>query len=185
MSRPAGRAAPRRAGPSWLATGAGLAALALLGFGVGLLAGVVLEEPGLVAAHLAGRSRSVALEDVVEGGGDEPAAAMQGQAAAAAPARAASETASPPRPPDVAAPPPSGLAVQVGAFAESGTAEGLAARLRERGLPVYVSRGGAPGAGRWRVRVGPVATRREAERLAERLQREERLPTWILGEGTP
>jgi len=33
---------------------------------------------------------------------------------------------------------------------------------------------------RWRVRVGPVDSRPDAERLAGRLKREEQLPTWVL-----
>jgi cell division septation protein DedD len=35
---------------------------------------------------------------------------------------------------------------------------------------------------RWRVRVGPVKTRAEAESLSARLKREQKLPTWILSE---
>ena len=37
---------------------------------------------------------------------------------------------------------------------------------------------------RWRVRVGPVADRAEAERLSARLKRDEKLPTWVLDENT-
>jgi cell division septation protein DedD len=35
---------------------------------------------------------------------------------------------------------------------------------------------------RWRVRVGPIAGRQEAEELALRLKRQDRLPTWVLPE---
>jgi cell division septation protein DedD len=73
--------------------------------------------------------------------------------------------------------------VQVGAFAESGAAEALAASLRAKGYPVYVSPGAGAGEARWRVRVGPLADRGAAERTAEALRRQERLPTWVLSEG--
>ena len=38
------------------------------------------------------------------------------------------------------------------------------------------------GSARWRVRVGPWPTRDAGERAADRLKREERLPTWVLEE---
>ena len=73
--------------------------------------------------------------------------------------------------------------MQVGAFAESRAAEQLAQSLRSSGLPVYVSpSAAAEGEQRWRVRVGPVATREEAERIASRLKSKEKLPTWVLTE---
>jgi len=72
--------------------------------------------------------------------------------------------------------------VQVGAFTESAPAEKLADRLRARGYPTYVRSSEDDGESRWRVRVGPVAARPEAEALAEKLQRAEKLPTWVLDE---
>jgi len=36
---------------------------------------------------------------------------------------------------------------------------------------------------RWRVRVGPMTARDEADRTAARLKTEERLPTWVIAEG--
>jgi cell division protein FtsN len=39
-----------------------------------------------------------------------------------------------------------------------------------------------PGSKRWRVRVGPVATREQADEVASKLARE-KLPTWVLAEG--
>jgi len=74
------------------------------------------------------------------------------------------------------------FAVQVGAFAESGTAERLAVSLRAKGYDVYVSPGAGAGDARWRVRVGPHAAREDAERAARRLKAEEKLPTWVLDE---
>ena len=49
------RAAKRSSeGVGWLATLAGAALLIVAGFGVGLVAGTVFEEPELVMEHLAG-----------------------------------------------------------------------------------------------------------------------------------
>ncbi|MCB9723752.1 MAG: SPOR domain-containing protein [Spirochaetaceae bacterium] len=91
--------------------------------------------------------------------------------AAAAPARAA-----------VSAPPPrgaSGWAIQVGAFSDEAVARKLVDGLRGKGFPTEL----VPAEGRkerWRVRVQPVAGEREARAMAERLKRDERLPTWVL-----
>ena len=118
--------------------------------------------------------------------GAEPA---EGEAATAAPDVAAAPPAAPPPLPsaDRAAAPGARaagkLSVQVGAFAESRAAEQLAESLRGSGLPVYVSpSAAAEGAQRWRVRVGPVRTREEAEQIASRLKTKEKLPTWVLTE---
>ena len=77
------------------------------------------------------------------------------------------------------------FAVQVGAFAESHSAERLADALRGKGFDVYVSAGASSGEPRWRVRVGPLPSREEAERVATRLKAEEKLPTWVLDEDGP
>jgi cell division septation protein DedD len=69
----------------------------------------------------------------------------------------------------------------VGAFSEKSAAKTLADSLRARGYRVYL----APTEDQptsWRVRVGPVATRPEAEKAARKLETAEKLPTWVLGE---
>jgi len=69
----------------------------------------------------------------------------------------------------------------VGAFSEKSAATALADSLRAKGYTVYL----APTDGKptsWRVRVGPVGTRPEAEKAARRLETAEKLPTWVLGE---
>lgn len=174
MTAAAGRAR-RGAGRSrLLAAALGLACLAVVGFGLGLIAGAFWEEPRLVASFLVGDTEKVAW------GPERPlppvGAAADGVAEGAAPGGGASAP--------VAGPPPAAprFAVQVGAFADSAAAERLAGSLRGKGFAVYVAPSAGSAASRWRVRVGPLASREEAERAAERLKREETLPTWVLDE---
>jgi DedD protein len=179
----------------------GLALVAIPGFAIGLFAGVLWEDPGLILGDMTGGTEDVAWGPqpapdaavvAAEPAGDEPLADV-----AAAPAPAAPAAVSAPPPPARSAalptataaaapvkPRPGGkLSVQVGAFAESKAAEELASSLRSSGLPVYVSpSAAAEGDQRWRVRVGPVATREEADRIAARLKAKEKLPTWVLSE---
>lgn len=177
-----------RRGRGWLFSLLGLALVAIPGFALGLFAGVLWEDPGLILGDLAGDTEEVAW-------GPQPAAD-----APAEPVPGGDEAAAAGTPPDVAAAPPAAppslptadravapragkLSVQVGAFGESRAAEQLAESLRSSGLPVYVSpSAAAAGEQRWRVRVGPIATREEAERIASRLKAKEKLPTWVLTE---
>lgn len=169
---------------------AGLLLLAVPGFAVGLLAGVVWREPELVATHLFGGTREVAWGSpsapqpgagAPEADGDVAAApAPQGDVAAAPPPAARREPA--PIEAIEAAPGPR-LAVQVGAFGEAAPAEKLAATLRRKGFPAFVSPSTGDAAARWRVRVGPMSSRDDADRTAARLKAEERLPTWVIEEG--
>ncbi len=198
--REAGRGGRR--GRGVLFTLLGLALVAIPGFAIGMFAGVLWEDPGLILGDLAGGTQDVAWgPQPAPAAGTAPAAegtAAEG-APGAAPVPAASNT-----PPVAAAPPPAEppplpsatkaavavaarpggkLSVQVGAFAESKAAEELASSLRSAGLPVYVSpSAAAAGDQRWRVRVGPLATREEADRIAARLKTKEKLPTWVLTE---
>ncbi len=75
-----------------------------------------------------------------------------------------------PFPPAAARLPPR-LYVQAGAFAQPENAERLRARLAEAlGMPVFVQRGADDDGRRWlRVRIGPVASVEEADRLSARL----------------
>jgi hypothetical protein len=171
----------RRAGPGWLRIVFGLSFLAVAGFAVGMVAGVVWQDPGLAFAYLTGATEDVAWG----GGGGDPASAEAPPVVAESPVdpqvrrdRAAEAPASA----DVASAPAGRLAIQVGAFSTSRAAEALAKSLRDKGYAVVVSPGAAAGESRWRVRVGPLATRSEAEATAARLKRVEKLPTWILNE---
>jgi DedD protein len=186
-----------RRGRGWLFSLLVLALVAIPGFALGLFAGVLWEDPGLILGDLAGDTEEVAWgpQTEADAAGAPTGEAVEGgetgaEAAVSAPADVAA--APPPAPPplpsaDRAAAPGARaagkLSVQVGAFAESRAAEQLAESLRGAGLPVYVSPSAeAEGQKRWRVRVGPVATREEAERIASRLKTKEKLPTWVLTE---
>lgn len=209
--------------------------LAVLGFGLGIAAGLVLEEPKLLLDYLTGRTASAPLEQARAARdrvSPEPTALADASVPADAPEAVAVAQPVPAHeptkalaakepepvlvaeePPAVAAPPPAeprvekpteaaetiaehtageattepaplsgGYSVQVGALADSAGAEQLASRLRKRGFSVYVAPSAEASAKRWRVRVGPVATREEAQALATRLEGE-KLPTWVLAEG--
>jgi DedD protein len=179
---------------------AGLLLLAVPGFVLGLLAGVVWREPELVASHLVGGTREVA----AAAGGAPPGApprAATSDVAAAPPARpaaapvapagvpAAAPAVAPPgkrEPARAAAASPAGgarLEIQVGAFGDAASAEKLAGAHRRKGLPAFVSPATGDAGARWRVRVGPIASREDADRTAARLKAEERLPTWVVEEG--
>jgi cell division septation protein DedD len=158
----------KRAGTSWIATIAGALLLMVAGFGVGLLAPAIWDA-SLVADHVSGKTTDVPLPN---------APVRERVADAAKSSRAPSE--SDDAPPAVSSAPPSGgFAVQVGAFATQSAAEDLAAELRALGHATYVADQGGNGA-RFKVRVGPIGTRADADTLADQLKREQRLPTWVL-----
>ena len=71
--------------------------------------------------------------------------------------------------------------IQVFATEESGAADRLAGQLKAKGYAGYVEPG-RDGKKRdlFRVRVGPFQNRSEAERVASRLKKEEKLSTWVL-----
>ncbi len=175
----------RRRGPGLGSALLGGGLLIALGFGLGVVAGLILEEPDLMLDYAAGRTQAVALEGSAGSGDFRPPAAAIPDVAARPPQAPAAQD--PANLPDVArgtpvVDAPAGFAVQVGAFSEAPAAELLARRLRDRGLPVYVAPAVSGEAERWRVRVGPVASREEADQLARRLERDEQLATWVLAE---
>ena len=177
-------ASRRNGARGWLGPLFGLGVLAVVGFMLGLVSGIAVDEPGLVFGYLFGDTEKVAWGSAAED------AALPEVAASAPPPKTAAPTRTPPPAAaarsvaraSVAGQTGGRLAVQVGAFSESGAAEELAVRLRGAGFPVYVTPGTASGSTRWRVRVGPLATREDADRSAARLKRDEGLPTWVLSE---
>jgi DedD protein len=119
--------------------------------------------------------------------GPTPPPAAGGHESAKAPTPESPRPAAPAAsPPPVSSPPPSPgqrFSVQVGAFAESADAEKLADHLRRKGMHVFVIPATGPRDSRWRVRVGPIESRAEANRVAEQLKTSDKLPTWVLAEG--
>ncbi|MBW2712899.1 MAG: SPOR domain-containing protein, partial [Deltaproteobacteria bacterium] len=112
---------------------------------------------------------------------EEPRAAKQAEPAQKVASTRVKKASLPP----VSAPPPMGsFEIQVGAFSNEDPAEALAKELKSNGYPVNIAHQAAEGRKepRWRVRVGPVKTRAEAEKLSVRLKKEQKLPTWILSE---
>ena len=174
-----------------------------LGFGAGLVIGVLSEEPTLLAGHLRGESESVGLEararpepteetSEVAGGPVQARrlALLEGRPSGATEEGPAPEVAAAPRDEperlptaaraaDAAVPGAGRWAIQVGAFSDSKSATGLATGLRSKGYPVELIPA-TEDSRRWRVRVQPVEGRARAEGLADRLKREERLPTWLI-----
>jgi len=72
-----------------------------------------------------------------------------------------------------------GFAVQVAALNVRGEADAIANRLSSKGYAAYVL---APASGTpsvYRVRIGKFGTRREAEAMAAKLQKEEQFKPWI------
>ena len=72
-----------------------------------------------------------------------------------------------------------GFVVQVAAVNDRGEADSIAKRLASKGYPTFVTtpRNGVPKM--FRVRVGKYPSRREAETIAARLQKEDQFKPWV------
>jgi cell division septation protein DedD len=173
-----------------------------VGFTVGIIAGITWEEPALVVGYLGGQTEEIdwgvgAEDPEADGLAADGAISEPPSVAAAAPlglrekpdaavsdrakSRAGAGVASTRKAAPASTAPTAGFAVQVGAFSEKSAAQALADSLRANGYPVYLSPTEGASAN-WRVRVGPMSTRPEAEKAARRLETGEKLPTWVLGE---
>ena len=107
----------------------------------------------------------------------DPPARSPSRRAEGPPSPPASSSAVPVVPPSAA--PGPGFTVQVAALNVRGEADAIAKRLADKGYAAYVlaPSGGTPNV--YRVRVGTFKTRREAESIAAKLQKEERFKPWI------
>jgi cell division septation protein DedD len=76
---------------------------------------------------------------------------------------------------DLSEPTGSGFVVQVAAVRERLEANNMARRLADKGYPAFVTTAGA----NFRVRVGKYDNRGEADAVAERLRRDERIEPWV------
>ena len=87
-----------------------------------------------------------------------------------APAETAAEVTQPPMPVSEPAAAPVSLYIQVGAFADEGNAQRLIARLQSAGIPqVFAVASAESGRPLRRVRIGPISTVEEFDRLAAQL----------------
>ena len=68
--------------------------------------------------------------------------------------------------------------LQVHALRDQKVANGIVQRLSKKGYPAFLVASGAP-TSMYRVFVGRYQDRAEAERVAERLQKEEQFKPWI------
>ena len=108
-----------------------------------------------------------------------PAAVPKPAAVAPAPKENAVAAAAAPATAPAPAPAGDGYAIQVAALREMGEADTIAKRLVSKGYLAYVL---TPPDGRpnvYRVRIGTFKTRREAEAIASKLQKEEQFKPWI------
>lgn len=74
----------------------------------------------------------------------------------------------------------SGFAVQVAALGSRADAAALARSLSGKGYDAYVVAPAARGAAVYRVRVGRFKNRQDADRVARRLEKEEKFKPWII-----
>jgi cell division septation protein DedD len=99
--------------------------------------------------------------------------------AQAAPSEAAGKTAAEPADAVAADPGGAGFALQITALRERSEAESIAKRLSAKGYAAYVLTPAAGSPSVYRVRVGKFKTRREAQAIASKLQKEEQFTPWI------
>ena len=126
----------------------------------GSIAGPAHEDAGSAAAPAGQEDAAVAQSAHADPAGSAASAAEPVAATAGAGAAAEDPVAG------------AGWSVQLGSFAEQDNASRLVARLQEAQLPGYVERSSENGASIWKVRVGPVIAREEAEKLRARLARD-------------
>jgi cell division septation protein DedD len=79
--------------------------------------------------------------------------------------------------------PGEGYSIQVSALTEKNDAQTEVDRLKSKGFPAFVSQKTFKNNKvNYRVRVGPYATRSQAEEIAKQIEKEERKSTWVADE---
>jgi cell division septation protein DedD len=105
-----------------------------------------------------------------------PPASPTAKPAASKPAAAATTTAADAAPAGAG----SGFVVQVAAVRQRGEADAIRGRLARKGYPAFVTTASTPGSPTtYRVRVGKYPSRREADTVAAKLEREEQFKPWV------
>jgi DedD protein len=132
-----------------------------------------LEKQTLPTEDLKPASAAVPTPKPASADAKAPASARQASAApVAAPAPAPSSADANPSATE-------GYVIQVAAMREHGDADAMAKRLSAKGYSAFVMMPGAATPTMYRVRVGKFKTKREAEAVASRLQKEEQFKPWI------
>ena len=137
-----------------------------------------LEEPEPVAEDVpAGATvREPFATTAVAKAPPPPAAAKSASSKPAAAATTAVATA----PAADAAPTGSGFVVQVAAVRQRGEADTIRGRLAKKGYPAFITTASTSGGPTtYRVRVGKYPSRREADAVAAKLEREEQFKPWV------
>src|SRR5262249_11064303 len=145
-----------------------------------------LEKPNAPQEHLKpapGGRAAAAPEKAASTAGPAPAPQAASRPEPARPEPARPEPAAHPEPTrtpaDAGEPSGQGFAVQIAALNVRSEADAIAKRLSSKGYAAYVISppNGTPAV--YRVRVGKFPTRREAETVAARLQKEEQFKPWV------
>ena len=76
-------------------------------------------------------------------------------------------------------PPGPGFVVQVAAVRQRNEAEAIRTRLSRKGYPAFVATAGPAGTPTFRVRVGKYPSKRDADAVAVKLEREEQFKPWV------
>ncbi len=108
-----------------------------------------------------------------------PAPVKQTEVAKADAKPAPKEIPAPKEAPPPPAPAGDGYVIQVAAMPEHGVADAMAKRLTSKGYSAFVMTAGDAKPTMYRVRIGKFKTKREAETVAARLQKEEQFKPWI------
>ena len=128
-----------------------------------------LEKPAAAPEHLK------ATPEKAEPPAPKAVQAAPQRTAPPAPAPAESRAAAP----EGAEPAGAGFAVQIAALNVRGDAEAIARRMSSKGYAAYVMSPPAGAPTVFRVRIGKFPTRREAENVASKLQKEEQFKPWV------
>jgi len=108
-----------------------------------------------------------------------PAPSATAKPAASKPAATAT-TAAASEPAADAVPPGTGFVVQVAAVRQRSEADAIRDRLSRKGYPAFVTTASTAGSPTtYRVRVGKYQTKREADTVAAKLEREEQFKPWV------
>jgi len=78
-----------------------------------------------------------------------------------------------------AVPAGAGYVVQVAAVRQRSEADTIRERLARKGYPAFIATAGTTGVPTYRVRVGKYPSRREADTVAAKLEREEQFKPWV------